>query len=333
MIDYIGIKCPVCDKDFETGNDIVVCPVCGAPYHRHCYKEKGECVFPELHEGGEDWKPPVVEVEKTNEATAYEIKDQECHRCGVLNSHSATHCSICNESLKAPKSASQDYSQTVTPPPMFINPMSDPLGGVNPSDDIKDNVNAAELSKIVQQNTAYYIPVFRNIAKFNKNKFNFIAFLFSGPWLLYRKQYKTGAIITALIFLLYITQRFILLTITVPAMMDTLRSLGQSVDSTGLTTEQMTLLAANMTADDFVFMLLPLAMSVIMLVIMLVVGFKANKMYLNHCVKTVDRLRKTADTSEDFNTSVFTAGGVNTSITILVFVCYLLSTYLPNFFL
>ena len=43
MLDYTGIKCPVCGVPFRSGDDIVVCPECGAPYHRACYQEKGEC--------------------------------------------------------------------------------------------------------------------------------------------------------------------------------------------------------------------------------------------------------------------------------------------------
>lgn len=49
MADYTGIKCPVCDKPFQPGDDIVVCPQCGAPYHRECYQQEGKCKFDDLH--------------------------------------------------------------------------------------------------------------------------------------------------------------------------------------------------------------------------------------------------------------------------------------------
>ncbi|WP_417404845.1 RING finger protein, partial [Hominenteromicrobium sp.] len=29
-----------------------------APYHRGCYKEKGACIFTDLHESGKTWAPP-----------------------------------------------------------------------------------------------------------------------------------------------------------------------------------------------------------------------------------------------------------------------------------
>ena len=44
MMDLSGIPCPVGGKPFTKDDDIVVCPVCGAPYHRACYQEAGHCV-------------------------------------------------------------------------------------------------------------------------------------------------------------------------------------------------------------------------------------------------------------------------------------------------
>ena len=95
-MDYKGIKCPVCDKPFTENDDIVVCPVCGAPYHRGCYKEKGVCIFTDLHESGKTWAPPVP-PDAPN--TASELKDKECPNCGTLNAHSALFCNICGTSL------------------------------------------------------------------------------------------------------------------------------------------------------------------------------------------------------------------------------------------
>ena len=56
-------------------DDIVVCPECGAPYHRACYQEKGQCIFEELHKAGKAWEPPAPP--KAPDPSA-EIKDREC---------------------------------------------------------------------------------------------------------------------------------------------------------------------------------------------------------------------------------------------------------------
>ena len=65
MNRYENIPCPICKKPLGKDEDIVVCPECGAPYHRACYMDTGHCIFPELHASGKAWKP-----EKPAEETA-----------------------------------------------------------------------------------------------------------------------------------------------------------------------------------------------------------------------------------------------------------------------
>ena len=56
MEDYMpvleGIKCPVCNNEFQDGDDVVYCPDCGTPHHRECYKMAGHCVNAGLHKTG-----------------------------------------------------------------------------------------------------------------------------------------------------------------------------------------------------------------------------------------------------------------------------------------
>ena len=42
---YSQEKCPVCENEFTNDDDIVVCPLCGTPHHRECYKKNGECGY------------------------------------------------------------------------------------------------------------------------------------------------------------------------------------------------------------------------------------------------------------------------------------------------
>ena len=46
---YTGIPCAACGKKFTAEDDVVVCPECGTPYHRACYKELGHCVNEARH--------------------------------------------------------------------------------------------------------------------------------------------------------------------------------------------------------------------------------------------------------------------------------------------
>ncbi len=58
MMDYKGCKCASCHKVLKEGDDIVICPECGAPYHRECYAAEGRCVFSAKHGKGFEYVPP-----------------------------------------------------------------------------------------------------------------------------------------------------------------------------------------------------------------------------------------------------------------------------------
>ena len=44
MPKYYGCPCEGCGKPLTLQDDIVVCPDCGAPYHRDCYEKLGRCI-------------------------------------------------------------------------------------------------------------------------------------------------------------------------------------------------------------------------------------------------------------------------------------------------
>ncbi len=59
-----GTVCEVCREPFKDDDDIVYCPDCGAPVHRSCWHEKGECPYAHLHGEGFVWKPAEEEKEQ-----------------------------------------------------------------------------------------------------------------------------------------------------------------------------------------------------------------------------------------------------------------------------
>lgn len=70
MADYTGCKCPVCQQPFSDGDDVVVCPECGAPYHRACYQKNAGCLFADRHAPGFEWKPAPGEMPNRETASA-----------------------------------------------------------------------------------------------------------------------------------------------------------------------------------------------------------------------------------------------------------------------
>ena len=348
MFDYTGIKCPVCGEVFTENDDVVVCPECGAPYHRHCYNEKGECIFNELHEKGETWFPPVEE--KVSSDTSAEIKDKECHHCGILNAHSAIFCSQCGSRLEAERTVDpgNPYSNTVNnagnnPPPNFTGfyggmPMGmgfDMMGGVNPAENMAPDVTFGEASKLVQQNTPYFMRVFKKISVIDKSKFNFSAFVFSGGWLLYRKMYKPGIIVSLLMFVLYVAYQFVTGFVSYPIMEKYMSQIGMSLDQVTLTNEQAMRLAELIAQDpnDTILMMLPMIFWIAMLVVMFITGLVANRMYYNHCVKTVRANREKAKDNQEYEMLMSEKGGVNTGLAVVCLICYILCVNLPTMLL
>lgn len=348
-MDYTGIKCPVCEKPFTENDDIVVCPKCGAPYHRDCYNEKGECIFTELHETGAAWLPP--EAPKAPDVSS-EIKDKECPSCGALNAHSAMFCNFCGSSLTGEPHRHRNADHTEhhheqNNPNPYGQPMHgvyhgfgampfvmDPMGGVNPMEPIAENVSYGEVSKVVQQNTGYYMSVFQVINRYKRTKFNFTAFLFSGGWLLYRKQYKSGILVTLIMFLLYIAQlllsSFGTAAITLKALEEAGLSYSADISSVQLTNIVTPYLLERPTESLLFFS--PLLCVALMMLVMLIVGFKANKWYMNHCIRTVQKIKSTAQNESELNEAYHAHGGVNIAVTFCLFACYMILQWVPMFF-
>lgn len=352
-MDYKGIKCPVCEKPFTENDDIVVCPICGAPYHRACYAEKGACIFTELHENGGVWAPPPP---PSAPDAASEIKDKECPNCGTLNAHSALFCSICGTSLtgspdqhrnSAYTAQNQNVDNTRTgsvygsyPPPAGIPhgfpgvPFAfDPMGGVNPAEPLADNVTYGDASKLIQQNSGYYLSVFRYMNMYKRNKFNFSAFLFSGGWLLYRKQYKAGIITTVLMSLLYIGNMLLYYLVVNPILLSVVDAAG--VSSSELTYVQLVDMLSQHLMDNptqYLLFCTPLICYALMLGIMIFIGVRGNRMYMSHCIRTVQTIKRTSQNEGDSSMAYVQRGGVNVAVTFCLLACYFVMRWIPILF-
>ena len=83
-----------------------------------------------------------------------------------------------------------------------------------------------------------------------KNKFNFSAFLFSGAWMLYRKQYKYGAIVTAIMFALFIACRRCVYLVWLPMYTQLAQQAGVDLTTqAGITTEQSIVISQLLAQD------------------------------------------------------------------------------------
>lgn len=337
MIDYTGLNCPVCNKPFSKDDDIVVCPECGAPYHRECYMQVGKCIFLENHSTHTAWAAPKQEQSNNTDSSKAENKTKVCPRCGNKNSEEAMFCSRCGQSLTVNQPDFKGVGQNGYPNKgtQFQQSMPfifDPLGGVNPDEPI-DNIPAGDIAKLVQSNTQYYLPIFMRLKRFRKNRFNFSAFLFSGGWMLYRKQYKIGTIITAIMVVLQLLSTYVSMYFSVPMLQELLQQQGYALGSSAPTYEQMfevSELLLQLPAQQIFLFCVPSILLLIKFIIMLVVGFNGNKWYLDNCIEKVNQIQKNSSDSIKTSIQFKEQGGVNTSLAICMMICYLIVMYLPQ---
>lgn len=168
---YVDEKCPICSEPFREQDDIVICPECGAPYHRDCYKEQGSCIHTEKH-GEYEWKGDK------------QILKERCE-----NLHSAR--------MKAISESDDEEIDVyrVTSLEEFREAMDKRLLKQQKDFPEVEEVTAEELIKFCGKNAAYYLPVFRDIAKYGKIlKLNFAAFVFFPLHCFFRRMNLFGAI-------------------------------------------------------------------------------------------------------------------------------------------
>ena len=93
MMDWKGHKCVSCHKLFKEGDDIVVCPECGAPYHRACYAAEGRCVLSAKHGIDFEYIPPEAKPDVNAGGPV-------CPACRAQNPPDALFCERCGRPMR-----------------------------------------------------------------------------------------------------------------------------------------------------------------------------------------------------------------------------------------
>ena len=281
---FSGKKCSVCGVVFNEDDDVVACPVCGAPHHRECWS--GECAFHEKHGTDEQWNPDCEQDEPSvSEQENFENdetgKAVTCMRCGRINFPAGEKCVFCGNTLSN-DDESIPFSNVVNKYPFMI----DPLGGVDPYEDL-GGAPAGETAEFVAVNTVRYIPKF---SRMNKSKkiisWNWAAFLFPGYWLLYRKCYLQG------IFVLLMTVVSDILSTPFTQSVLTLTSSFENYQ------DAATYLSTHLDAVPVSEYLMYLASMAILFVIMIVCGIFGDAIYKKHCIGKIKEIKETDNVGE-----------------------------------
>ena len=319
MNRYTGTKCPHCLKAFTENDIVVVCPECGAPYHRSCFEEMGgTCKFADKHAEGFNWNTDEKKQQGAEQRFEGGSRVIRCSRCGTLNSDQNIFCDVCGTPLRQPTSTfhqsfegsqqNSGPSQGPTGPfrAMGYNPYTTPYGGLNPDEEI-DGIPVKELAIYIGESTHYYLPKFKELKTTGHNVINWSGFFLEFIFLVYRKMYLAAA----LVFL-------------IPNLL-----------STGMMLIFITGNFINLTAETYSF--ISMITYAISIAVRFFVGFSFNRLYMGHCFKKIRALKERyGDNQALYYEQLTKAGSVSQKATIIVLVLYILLTmavfYLSVFF-
>lgn len=175
MFLYENNKCPVCNKEFAEGDDIVACPECGTPHHRECYQSLGRCANKNLH--GSDFvynrngnnKAPAEE--KTEIQSFQQFAEEVRKAVNAENSENI-------ESENIENTADFEHQQKA------ISEDAVPVKEI-------DGVTSLDAATVVGVNSERFIKRF---IKNRKLGWNWGAFFFGPYYFMYRKLYTESLI-------------------------------------------------------------------------------------------------------------------------------------------
>lgn len=218
MALYIGSSCPVCNEKFKQGDDIVVCPDCGTPYHRICWNKTGVCLHEAEHAAGFEWKS-----EQTAEAV-----EAICRNCGTHNPAGAQRCRHCGVPLdlpekeeptpiySQPRAAGQQTGDGREPHFQAYTASNGTMyrRDIGPDDDI-DGIKARDWASYIGKSSLYYLmQFFRMSTTKRKTSVSFSAFVFGPAYFFYRKMWKQAALFAAADLLLSVPSLIYMLAVS-----------------------------------------------------------------------------------------------------------------------
>lgn len=297
-------QCKICHGYLFEDDDIVVCPVCGAPHHRDCWNTVGHCGLEELH-GTED------QYDRKKETASEDSNDRQtkvCSYCG-RESHSsdASYCPYCGQAYNRATQRNGNFFGTGG----FT---FDIYGGLDPNTEIEDKVTVNEAAKFVGSNSPRYMHKFVTLNKEHKRSWNWAAFLFPAVWSFTRKMYANG--------ILYLILSVASELCVIPFNTVLNNNLGNSFTSI----EAADFIMKSMSEIGALPIILLFVGFVLSIVPMIVCGMTADWVYRSHTLKKIREI-KGNDDIDDTDEEISATGNISI---LWLFISLLATTYIPQ---
>lgn len=284
---YTNQKCPVCGEAFKGDDDIVVCPVCGTPHHRDCYRKNGECKNTDRHNDGYCWAPEQLRQ-------PFSPTDSNgAHQNGTEHGE--------------PYRSQTENRSNNTENPFFGNQSAQDPFSLFPKE-LDDGVMTEEAASFVRISAFKYLRNFF-YAKSKRKTWNWAAFLFAPYWFFYRKMYKLGVI-----FMSILLAALIICSVQSPYLAfqrQDLEILEKYSTSETAPSAEMYSEEASLIKENPVGAALSIAPSVVLLIIGIIAGRNGNKWYYDQTVKDIRQLKSEIEDQNLRKLNIYKKGGVS----------------------
>ncbi len=303
-------SCVVCGLHLDLDDDVVVCPVCGAPHHRDCWNAEGHCHYEVAHGTDLQWHPKDEDEEEPaqNSTESARPHRNDADDTPYIQQTFLVQCPGCRKFVQCKKGdTSCPNCGHQLPQPNQFNPImgSQPRTQQDFGDAI-DEVAAAKLARVVMQKNSYYLPRFRTLKKQGNTRisWNWMAFLLAPYWLAFRKCYLWT--IFACCFDLLAT------ILSVPVLTKVLAVLPE----TPVTYQEMFNIVKGLSFQNA--SLIAMGIGLFLLVIRaLFFGLYGNYIYKKECLKRVEKLD--AMPADESMRRVFRMSGISIFAPIITF--------------
>jgi len=198
---YENEPCASCGQALQPETeDIVVCPECGAPLHRHCWHETGACPLAAQH--GEDfaWEPTVVPPEPAPGA-GEERPGIICPNCGENCPPDALRCDYCGADFEEFANAMRlRFEQEQLRRERYMRENFPVYTVHGRAVTLGDTLAGQPVEEIALQLRGPRRAVSRYLERFEKDSrvgWNWAAFLLGPYWFFFRKLYKPALLLAA----------------------------------------------------------------------------------------------------------------------------------------
>ncbi len=264
-------SCPVCNRQFEDGDDIVCCPECGTPHHRECYNLIGHCVNRGLHKSNYSYYDENIKKAEQKTEKPEEKAKEEAHGGFFPPFPGAV-----DEIIKNPYDAD---STTI------------------------DGESAGDIAATVRTNAPRFIEIFKKQEQSGKKAgWNWGAFFFGHYYLFYRKMYKQAITLFCINVTLSSVMNLTamkLAPLTYRAMQE-LAKLAASTQDTNVFTNKLNEITALSDFKNLEFIYI--AFAAIMVIIRICVAVFADNMYKSTITQIIKTVNAKLEEGAAFNT-------------------------------